>query len=167
MALIRTLTVSTIAFERKREELYGFWQTGGFHDACGGARWQKSFNFYWKPPTYSWYPLHVSRYPMMYTWNPPMYSWYPQMYSWYPPMYWNPPIYWKSPHILNTHYTGCLCLMDFVPYLINTWFRTCAIRTDPPSADSLSASDIERGKVWTVMLFAALSPDDLVGAEFI
>ena len=38
MALIRTLTVSTIAFERKREELYGFWQTGGFHDACGGAR---------------------------------------------------------------------------------------------------------------------------------
>ena len=27
MALIRTLTVSTIAFERKREELYGFRQT--------------------------------------------------------------------------------------------------------------------------------------------
>ena len=60
--------------------------------------------------------------PPMYSWYLPMYSWYPPMYSWYPPMYWTPtPMYWTFHNILNTRYTGCLCLIDFVPYLSNSW----------------------------------------------
>ena len=38
----------------------------------------------------------------------------PPMYSWYPPNVLN------IPNILGTH-TGCLHLMNFVPYLINSW----------------------------------------------
>ena len=44
---------------------------GEYHDACGGARWQKPFNFYWKPQCAhgiphmhaSWYPLNVLNIP--------------------------------------------------------------------------------------------------------
>ena len=42
---------------------------------------------------------------------PPVYSWYLPMYSWYPLMYQTAPMYWTSPYVLNTHYTGCNCLI--------------------------------------------------------
>ena len=48
IALIETLTVSTIAFERKKEELYGFRQTVQVNKIFGSNIWdyQIRINFY-------------------------------------------------------------------------------------------------------------------------
>ena len=128
---------------------------------------------------------------------PLMYSWYPQMYSWYsrcthgiPPMYWTSPIYWT--HIQGVYAWWILChILSTADKILNqikskissqpkmeesmteetAWFRTYAIRTDPPpSTDSLVNSQLPLtwdGENLNSDALWGLSPDHLVGAEFI
>ena len=77
-----------------------FSASGGCHDACGGPRWQKPFNLYWKPRCTHDIPSMHHDIPPMY-WIPPCTHDIPPMCSWYPPhASWFPPMYWASPHLL-------------------------------------------------------------------
>ena len=129
---------------------------------------------------------------------PPMYLWYPLMYSWYPPqcthgippMYWTSPIYWT--HIQGIYAWWILCyilltadkILNQIKSKVSSqpkmeesmtqgtaWFRTYAIRTDPPPLQihllTVSCFWHWMGKSLNSDALWGLSPDHLVCAEFI